>query len=290
MNAKSDHANTQDDTGEPWDRFYQNTFSVGAEDEFDLNNSWRLMAGLSLDYLKKQTGENATRLNPLLGIRFSPEKHLSAYLSLSQKSRFPSMKSLYSPSSGNPDLRDETSRTIELGLNYDKKFRFSGTIFYNRIEDLIQSYRLETGYSVYLNIGKAEIKGFEMAIGKNLSIFNVDLNGTFISAKDLTTDEKLDLVPKAQINLYLQTREYKKFSMTLWSVYASSTTARVGSSVIDVPGYTLVNLRLEREFKSFTLYLKFDNLLDKFYVTEPGFPMKARTISIGFSGMLGGQK
>lgn len=292
VNAKSDNVNTQSAVGAPWEKFQQSTYSLGAEDEIDLSNSWRVQGGLSINYLSKQDGKNATRANPLLGIRYSPMNYLSFYMSLSQKSHFPSMKSLYSTTGGNPDLKDETSRNIEFGLNYDKDLRLSGAVFYNRIQDLIQSYRLESGYSTYLNIGKAEIYGFEMSIGRQFKILNVDLNGTFLSTKDLTTDIKLDYVPKAQINLYLQTREYKKFSATLWVMYASTTQATMGSSApfqyLTVPSYTLVNLRLERQFKSFTVYLKFENLLDKAYYAEPGFPMKARTISIGFVGMLGG--
>jgi hypothetical protein len=30
------------------------------------------------------------------------------------------------------------------------------------------------------------------------------------------------------------------------------------------------------------IFLKAENLLDNYYVTEPGYPMKARTLALGF--------
>ena len=48
------------------------------------------------------------------------------------------------------------------------------------------------------------------------------------------------------------------------------------------PGYVTANIRIEWKWKMVEFYAKADNLLDKYYFTEPGFPMKGRTISAGF--------
>jgi hypothetical protein len=40
---------------------------------------------------------------------------------------------------------------------------------------------------------------------------------------------------------------------------------------------------LEKRLRMVTLYVKAENLLDKQYFTEPGYPMKARTFSAGFN-------
>jgi len=57
-----------------------------------------------------------------------------------------------------------------------------------------------------------------------------------------------------------------------------------------VDPYAVFNAALERGFGKFSLYIKVENLLNKEYWTEPGWPMKARTISAGARFFLEGKK
>jgi len=291
LNAKSDRVRTQDDVGEEWEEVHHDTYSIGIEDEIRLDKFWKVIGGVSVDYLKKQNGENTTRANPILGVLFIPKEYLSMHLSLSQKSRFPSMKSLYSTSSGNTDLRDEIGRSLELGLQYDRSLKFKAAAFYNSINNMIQSFRREDGYSSYINVGEAEIYGFEMELGKRLGLFDLNLNYTFINATDKETNEKLDYVPRSQANIYIKAGGFKGFYLILWGILTSKSQAHLNDTeILEIPGYTLLNIRLEKEFANFSIFLKVENLLDQDYFTEPGFPMKARRLSIGFSGKLGGKQ
>ncbi|MCI0471222.1 MAG: TonB-dependent receptor, partial [Candidatus Aminicenantes bacterium] len=73
--------------------------------------------------------------------------------------------------------------------------------------------------------------------------------------------------------------------LSLWAAAVSDSQAKMGKNppfqVIEIPAYTLFNARLEKRISGVTLYIKGENLFDKVYFAEPGFPMKARTISAG---------
>jgi iron complex outermembrane receptor protein len=290
VNAKSDVVKTQDDIGEEWEDFRHQTYSLGVEDHIEISERWKVIGGASIDYLKKQDGENKTRLNPILGIKFSPREWMGLHLSLSQKSRFPSMRALYSSSSGNPDLRDETGRNVELGISIDRGFYVNGAIFYNQIEDLIQSYRGLEGYKNYENVGKAEIYGLELEASKRFGLVYVDLNYSYLEAWDRDQDLRLDYVPRSQFNVLIQIGEYKGFSLFLWGLSVSKSIAKMGKGppfeVIDIPGYTLLNASLQKKLGPMILFVKIENLLDEIYFTEPGFPLKSRTFSFGLKTLL----
>jgi iron complex outermembrane receptor protein len=290
LNVKNDVVKNQDDIGAEWEEFRHETYSIGVEDHLSLSHKWKLIGGASIDYLKKQDGENKTRLNPIIGIKYNPHEWLDFHISLSQKSRFPSMKSLYSTRSGNPDLIDETGRNIELGITLDRGFFLNGAVFFNQIEDMIQSYRGLEGFKYYENVGKAEIYGLEIEAIKRLGIFYFNAGYTYLEARDRDQDQPLDYVPKSQFNLLFQIGEFKGFSLFIWGLSVSSSQAKIGKEppfdIVKIPGYTLVNASLQKKLGSVVLFVKVENLLDEVYFTEPGFPMKARTFSFGFKTLL----
>ena len=46
-------------------------------------------------------------------------------------------------------------------------------------------------------------------------------------------------------------------------------------------GYFVANVGAARKFEDFELYAQVENLLDKGYVTEPGYPMMCRSFKVG---------
>ncbi|HMA53387.1 MAG TPA: TonB-dependent receptor, partial [Acidobacteriota bacterium] len=162
---QKDIARIQDDAGLPWDRFDQGTLSAGVEDHFDVTGRWRVIGGLSLDVIDKyRGGENNTSLNPLIGVKFTPNEALDFHVSFARKSRFPSMRSLYSLSSGNPDLLAESGTAFELAGTWNGPVYVMGSVFFNRFRNFIDSVRLQDGTRRYFNIGQAHINGFEVQV------------------------------------------------------------------------------------------------------------------------------
>jgi len=281
LNFRDDQARTQDDRGLDWKEFEHRTLSLGFENLLNLSARWKLVGGVSLDHLNKQSGENKTTLNPILGLKFSPADYLGLHAAFSQKSRFPSMKSLYSTQAGNPDLKDERGEGYELGARYEKKFILGGTIFYDRIKDLIQGVRLPQGFQTNLNIGKAHIFGFELEFEKALGWLNFSLNYTYLNGKNEDENRALDLAPKSQLNFIFGLRSRENLQFTLWALAVSSSEVKIFDEVVSVPDYFVLNAMLSKDFSNFTIFLKGENLFNRSYVTEPGFPMKGRTVAFG---------
>ena len=281
LNFRDDKVRIQDDVEEEWQKYEHRTFSAGLESHFSLSSKWKLVAGASLDHLKKYSGEDKTTLNPIAGIKFNPSDFIDIHATFSQKSRFPSMKSLYSTSSGNPDLMDERGTSYEVGLRYEKKFLLAGAVFNNRIRDLINPVRLPDGSQTNLNMGRARIFGFELEFQKTLRWLDLSVSYTFLDGENEEEDRPLDLLPGSQLNFVFSLNGKKGIQFTMWGLGVSTSEVRIVDETIRVPAYFILNAALSKEFLPFTVFLKAENLLNTFYVTEPGYPMKGRTIALG---------
>ncbi|MFW6160274.1 MAG: TonB-dependent receptor domain-containing protein [Acidobacteriota bacterium] len=283
LNAKRDQVKTQDDVGEEWEEVYHNTYSAGIEDHLSLSEKIKLIGGISFDYLDKKIGRNKTSVNPILGIKYNPEDWGGFYLSFSRKARFPSMKSLYSTSSGNPDLTEEIGQSYEAGFTVEKGFFLNGAVFFNKIKDLINSIRLPSGYSSYDNIGRVDIKGFELGISRKFYMVETSFNYTYLDAENKETGKPLDYCPKSQFNFFLNTDELKGFSFSAWGIAVSESQVLYNNGQLKIPGYFLLNASIKKRFSRVAVYLKAENILNIDYFTEPGFPMKVRTLSFGIN-------
>lgn len=282
VNFRNDRVRTQDDIGEEWSDYSHQTISLGAENYLTLGPMWKVVGGVSLDYLKKQTGENKTSLNPIAGLKFNPSDFFDLHLTLSKKSRFPPMKSLYSTSNGNPDLRDERATSYELGWSYENGFSLKGAVFYNKIKDLIQSIRLPDGYNTNLNIGNAHISGFEIGFQKMWNWAGLSLNYTFLKGEDRENGRPLELLPESQLNFMIDVVVPWELKLSVWGLAVSQSELIIKENVIINPGYFVLNAVIYKRIKGIEIFLKAENLLNGIYTTEPGFPMKARTLAFGF--------
>jgi iron complex outermembrane receptor protein len=281
LNFRDDRARTQDDIGLEWEEYEHKTLSLGFENHFSLTPRWKFVAGASLDHLNKQSGENKTSLNPILGLKFNPTEFIDLHATFSQKSRFPSMKSLYGTQAGNPDLRDERGTGYELGARYEKALILSGAIFYDRIKDLIQSVRLPSGFQTNLNVGKARIFGFELEFEKPFRWFDFSFNYTYLDGRNEDENRRLDLLPESQLNFVLGVRSRNEFQFNLWGLAVSSSEVRIFNEIVSVPSYFVLSAVLSKDFSNFTVLLKGENILNVSYATEPGYPMKGRVIALG---------
>ncbi|MFQ5721588.1 MAG: TonB-dependent receptor domain-containing protein, partial [Candidatus Aminicenantales bacterium] len=195
--------------------------------------------------------------------------------------RFPSMKSLYSSHGGNPELRDERGTNYELGITYNKNFLVKGAVFYNRIKDLIQVIRLPEGFNSNMNIGQADIFGFELGLEKNTDWIKLAANYTFFKGENKEEKRSLDLLPQSQFNFTLETTLTHSLRLNLWGIVISNSEVNIYNKQVKIPGYFILNSILTKSLNNFNIFLKAENLFNKYYVTEPGYPMKARTITLG---------
>ncbi|MGC8745953.1 MAG: TonB-dependent receptor plug domain-containing protein [Candidatus Saccharicenans sp.] len=287
FNGRLDQVRQQGSVSSPWENYKHQIFSFGVEDEWKVTDKWHLIGGFSLDHLKKQIGEDKTTLNPLAGLKFILNENLNFHLSFSQKSRFPSMRALYSSVGGNPDLRDEIGTTLEVGGTYTGLFQGNINLFTSNYKDLIVAIRQPDGTKKFVNIGQAKIAGFEIDASKRFGSFNVQTNYTYLKARNLTESRPLDLIPKSQGSLIASYQKDNNYSLALWLLGASGAKILIGQTLIAVPSYITANISLEKHLKAGSIFLKVENLFNRGYYTEPGYPTPGRRLEAGFSLRIG---
>lgn len=124
---------------------------------------------------------------------------------------------------GNKDLKPESLDSYEISYEFEQKEDyFKTTLFYNEIENLINTRLVETQKNVlcnyfpifmpcpfpkmkiqiYDNISKATTKGLELEYKKAnlLKDLNFDINYTFLKTEDKQTNRELNLKPEHTIN------------------------------------------------------------------------------------------
>jgi len=101
------------------------------------------------------------------------------------------------------------------------------------------------------------------------------------SAKNKEENRPLDLLPKSQLNFALNFMVTSSLRLCLWGLSLSSSEVEIAEDVLKIPGYFIINGVLSKRFSNFSVFLKAENLFNRYYMTEPGFPMKARTFAIG---------
>lgn len=289
---EGDRTRQQDNPGLAWYGYHQDWLSGGVEDHVTIIDHWEFIAGVSLDSLHKYVGGTTTRLNPLVGLKYSPTDALDIHVSFATKSKFPSMRSLYSSVGGNPDLKSESGRASELCVTYNKGFFLSASFFLNSLHDFIMSIRQPDGTPLYLNINRARINGLEVQAQKKLALgaFGVDaLAGyTFLDHRDISDDRPLDALSKHTGTFDLGFSYAGGPRLGLTGILASKSWYWNTSTSTDqiIPGYFSLNAVLSWSVRNFEPFVRVTNVFNRYFYTEPGFPWRGRFIEFGLKAGL----
>jgi outer membrane cobalamin receptor len=283
LNFQKDIARTQDDVNLPFVKYDQGTFSAALEDELSLTDRWHLVGGVSLDVISKFVGASTSRLNPMLGLKFSPNETLDLHASASMKSRMPNMRALYSATSGNPDLLGETGTNAEIGAAWTKGVFVSASLFTYRFQNMIDTYTLPDGTRRYMNVGKAHITGAEVQIQKSIGPLDATLNYTYLEHRNDIDDRPLDALSPHSLNFDLTARPLAGVRVSVYGLYGAKSTwwDSKANKVLDIPSYFNLDAVLAYDWKRIQLFVKATNLLNDYFYVEPIFPWRGRFIEIG---------
>lgn len=295
-----------------------NSYGVFIIEEWQQGN-WSLEAGLRLERQSiDPDGANASRDQNTSSVSLAGQYRLGERqrlnLVLSRAQRAPSVEELYadgvhvatsSYERGNPNLKAETSRNIELGYTYhipmgESVFELDINIFHNDIADFI--YRRNTGQEIdhqalYQYSGEnAEFSGAEAQLTLPLGNHNgqqwdLQLFADSVRAKlDLGRD--VPRIPPRRIGAKIDYHGQ-------WSgnpldaqlrVVRASKQNHAGYNEEQTEGYTRVeaqlNYRIDLNDAELLLFLRGDNLLDKDIRNASSFlrevaPEAGRSVSMG---------
>ncbi len=285
--------------GEPTRIFRDRTESYSLEDTLTLNDSFYSVAGIAYDRrnsLKAQDYNTTTRIvsdfpdndghaiSPQAGI-FMQQPFGTVHLTVARKTRFPTIKDRYSYRLGtaipNPDLKAENATHYELGyeLATASNISFSAALFYTRVQDMIQSVTITASTSQQQNIGAVRNQGAELS-AQFVATKSLTLGGnyTWLDRKNLTNPAVLLTdVPDHKVFAYAQWQPLSFLSVTP-SIRSESSRETATNGTRRTGGFTLYNLKLDATLsRSLSTSLSADNLSDKLYALNEGFPEAGRT-------------
>lgn len=192
-----------------------------AQDEWRLgpNDSLIVLPAARVD-LDSQFGTHGT---PRLAARWQAASSLVVRASAGAGYRAPSFKELLlhfeNPSvgyvvDGNPDLRPETSRSAQAGVEWQARpwLWLSASGFYNGLHDLIAAVTepangAGTLQFSYGNIGRARTAGLETYAMASRGRIGVELGYALTRARDLDEDRPLEGVPAQRVTVTVRWRD-----------------------------------------------------------------------------------
>ncbi len=192
----------------------------------------------------------------------------------------PTFYKLYDSYAGNNDLEPETTKSKDISLAYKD---FSLTYFHNNIDNMIE-YNSNT-YQYYNMSEEITLKGYELAYKKDLieDTF-VGIAYTKLSAKD---ENNMDLQRRAKdsvkfgVDYYGITKTHLNFN---GEYVGKRKEYDFGTYDIkaETGNYTLWNSIVNYEInKTFSTYLKVNNIFNKYYQTVDGYATAERSAYLG---------
>ncbi|MGA4640081.1 TonB-dependent receptor plug domain-containing protein [Stutzerimonas stutzeri] len=231
--------------------------AVFIQDEIALATGWALTLGARLDDHEIFGRETSPRA--WLVWRATPELTFKA--GYGEAFRAPTLKQI-SPNYvgaegphtflGNADIKPETSRSFELGVDWhDERGAYTANLYRNEIDDLIYYRRLRTEPGIpprtiyqYDNIEQARIEGLELTGRRELG-YGIALGATvdWMDPRDARTDAKLNGRPEFTATPSLEWTMAKWNALVQWE-YIGKQYLEGSNGQERAPGYSVVNASL----------------------------------------------
>ena len=183
---------------------------------------------------------------------------------------------------GNPDLKPETSKNIELGIQKQQDWGLIGVkVYKNKVKNTIL-YNISGGTNSpniphHFNTGKLSTKGIELSVNANVATYNINFGHTYNNSKKNNSVTQSIRRPKNITNLTIN-KQYGKFDSRLQVIRKSSSIDN--DEILD--GYILVNLSSSYDINSSAkVLLNIKNATDKNYTIANGYNQLGRTVEIG---------
>ncbi len=293
---KRDQHNEQADYQFPFKKYEAEIFTGGLEETFSFSTDMKAVAGVSYDKMIPLYADGSS-LRPA-GSALNGNISLSVNsgnsgvgLSASGKTRFPTLKEFYAELIGsylpNNKLSPERGYNLEItGFTEFSDLILRTSLFYSYIRDLIEVVYTGTGARQFTNLSECALRGIETDIEYHMTPFNVRLNGVLLSARNLTSDDPVPGRPGIVSNIIL----FKEYEQGFeWGTESSYQAYRYSlnpdsNQLVKLSGYFILNGKIaQRIFTNYKIYFRVNNITDKYYESEYGFPQPGREYYAGIS-------
>jgi vitamin B12 transporter len=188
----------------------------------------------------------------------------------------PTLYNLYS-NYGNEDLNAESTKSYDLQVEYQG---ISATYFDTKIDNMID---FDTSTYTYANIdGTSTLKGYELAYKKDvLKDTFINLSYTSLDAKN-SDGEYLARRAQSQIGYGVDYYGISKFHFNVNGQYIGDRYSSTNKTGVNTGNYTVWNSVVNYQInKTFSTYLKVDNIFNKYYQTVDGYATAERSAYVG---------
>jgi vitamin B12 transporter len=237
---------------------------------------------------KEQTNNYQSPVLYALGTKFNAFKNYNIRLNVSKNFRIPTFNDLYWNSLGNKNLQPEKSQSYEFAQEFQsKKFNLSATVYYTKINNLIQWTPVfgiwsPKNVSNVTNYGLEVYTKINQKIGK--SILEIFGSYAFTKSKNDETGFNLTYIPKHKINGEL-VYKFKKFHgnyQYLFNGYVFTSS----DNYYFLKEFQISNFGIDYDFgKKQTYKLGFQalNLLNENYKNVEARPMPGRNYTLNIN-------
>jgi vitamin B12 transporter len=193
---------------------------------------------------------------------------ISTFANFGNAFKAPSFNQLYYPNFGNPTLKAETSKSVEVGLAGNHEWlQWELWAYHTDIDNLIVIVTdSNTFQSTSENIGKAQLDGLEAEMSTQILGWNSKLNMSLLSPKNRITNQRLPRRADQTLGFDLS-RSFGDFDVGT-HVVAQDYRYDNAANTTKVGGYVTVDLRTAYHLnENWQLSVKLNNALDNKYQT-----------------------
>ncbi|TVL08602.1 TonB-dependent receptor [Shewanella algae] len=269
-------------------------YTAAAEYQFQSEGDWGFTLGGTYHDMDKTEG-NENDYSALASGFWQAADDTRLSLSVARKVRFPSMRNLYSLSSGNQELETEISKHVELGLEQGLGMNTELQLYLYHTD--ADDYIAKDASGMYQNMGNYRFQGLDTVLSNN-SIENLDLSlsYSYLHAEDRDSStgfDGLDYRPKHQLRFQLgyklptETRIHLNVERIMDQNYYEQ--EKIGGQKVwqekSLDDYTLVDINLVQPLlkDKLELYLRATNLLDENYYQSDSLPQAGRQVFVGIN-------
>tara|TARA_R110002072_G_scaffold284396_5_gene448708 strand:+ start:36658 stop:38697 length:2040 start_codon:yes stop_codon:yes gene_type:complete len=301
------------DVGGSMERMEDEVLSLGLENNWSLSNDLTLLVGLGYDRQRGQRADDlqggvtrpfatarASTWNVQAGLNKAFTDAWNGHVSVSRRTRFPTMKDRYSYRLGtaipNPALAPEYAVNLEAGANVmmalgtNSRLNVGAALFRSRIADTIESVTIAPTLcsaapcTQLQNIGRQHNSGVELALTADFGTrWQVHGNYTYLDRDNITSPTVLPLdTPQHKLFAYLQFSPFDTLQLMLSNQYESERYSETNGTR-QTESYRIMDFKaIWQALDWLQTELGVRNLADELYAYEEGFPEPGRTVFANF--------
>ncbi len=246
------------------------------------NFGLNLNAGLRLNNHSEYGSHFVYNLNPSFTYK-TKKGYLKVLSSYATSYITPSLTQLFGNFGANPNLKPETDRTIEAGLEYASTGLRLSTIYFSRQEKDFVIYDNLTG--VYGNASDTiDAHGIELELyWKPNSKIQITSNYTFTKRNDNAAIRLPKHKVNAELGYLISEKTYLSFNYALMGTRLDTDFGTFEN--IELSPFSLVGLYLSQEVlpNKIKIFFAMDNVLNEKYVEIIGFTARGRNVRAGLN-------